>query len=113
MGNHDTVAAMCNFVEASNGFKDQPSPSQEDDGPTVIRAMQALQRAVQQQQLEQQKILSVVEEIRNSNQEKFEAVLLHMSQMQEALKRVLSKKINHLSPLPPSTPRRHGHEPDV
>ena len=75
--------------------------------------MQALQQAVQQQKLEQQKILSVVEEIRNSNRENAEAVLLHMSQMQEALKHVLSKKISHLSPLPPPTPRCHGREPDV
>lgn len=76
-------------------------------------AMEALQQVVQRQQLEQQKILSVVEQIRNINREDSAAVLQHMSQMQEALKAVLSKKINHLSPLPPPTPRCHAHEPHV
>lgn len=77
--------------------------SQAQEGCKLLAAVQI--DAFVHQQHEQLRLLRELQQQQQQYQGQVDEVVLQISHIQETLKPLLSRKISHLSPLPPPTPR--------
>ena len=103
MQNYDAIR---NEIDGKLSFPEDLSRQAHDNGDFTVKVKT---EEFNRQQHEHLTLLRDIQQQQQQYKGQVDEVLIQMSQIQEALKPLLSKRICHLSPLPPPTPSHHVH----